>query len=265
MVNNFNFLAMLRGYFNSLIPSLIANYQKEFSGETRSEGLTARYLEIQKEKNEGLGATSYPVVLNIIGPIVKYSTWSYSGTQYFIRLLKKIEQDAKISGVMLNIDSGGGMVSGTAEFAMEIKAFSKPIITYTNGYMCSAAYEIAAACDMRVAHPHADLIGSIGTMMHYQDFSKMFEKWGAVIYELYAPESTEKNIEWRDFVDGNAEKYEAHLSEITKRFINEVKENVPDLKDDGHVFKGKTYTPEEALKIGLIDKIMTKEETLNLL
>ena len=35
------------------------------------------------------------------------------------------------------------------------------------------------------------------------------------------------------------------------------------LKDDGHVFKGKTYTPQQAKEIGLIDELGTLEDALS--
>ena len=91
----------------------------------------------------------------------------------------------------------------------------------------------------------------------------MFEKWGAKIYNLYAPQSTEKNKEFRELMKGNEELYNERLKVLADDFITRMKENYgSDLKDDGKVFKGKTYTPQEALAIGLIDELGTIDDAL---
>jgi protease-4 len=155
------------------------------------------------------------------------------------------------------------MVSGTAELADYIASMEKPTIAFTNGLMCSAAQHIGSACDLKMSSPYADAIGSIGTMLSFQDFSAMFENWGAKIYEVYAPQSTEKNLEFRELMAGNQKPYEERLKQLTTDFIGSVQKFYGEkLKDDGHVFKGKTYTPTEALKIGLIDEIGSLEDAL---
>lgn len=114
-----------------------------------------------------------------------------------------------------------------------------------------------------MAGPFASAIGSIGTLMSFQDFSAMFEKWGAKIYEIYADQSSEKNIDFRELMKGNEKPYKQHLNNITDNFISTIKANYgEELKDDGHVFKGKTYTSEEALKIGLVQEIGTINDAL---
>ena len=259
-------MAMEKGYLLSLLPSLLMECQQMKRLPDASDIMELEQLfksEIQ-EQGAGKKGLKFPVVVNIIGPIVKYSSWYGYGTKYLGSLLKEIDQAPMVSGIVLNIDSGGGMVSGTAELTAIIKNLQKPTIAYTSGYMCSAALDIASGCDYHMASPHADMIGSIGTMLSYQDFSAMFEKWGAKIYELYAPQSTEKNKEWRELMKGNEALYNERLKNLAQDFIDRMKENFGEkLKDDGKVFKGKTYTPKEALEIGLIDEIGTIEDALN--
>ncbi|MCK0203692.1 hypothetical protein MWN41_11770, partial [Ornithobacterium rhinotracheale] len=54
------------------------------------------------------------------------------------------------------------------------------------------------------------------------------------------------------------------LRKHADNFIHSMKEYRGDkLKDDGLIFKGKTYSPEEAVAVGLADKMMTLEELIN--
>ena len=63
---------------------------------------------------------------------------------------------------------------------------------------------------------------------------------------------------------GNEELYTEQLKVLADDFISRMKENFGEkLKDDGHVFKGKTYTPKEALEIGLIDELGSLADALS--
>lgn len=259
-------LAIDKGYLMSVISNILLSQSKNIKIEPSHyyEYKVLEDLENQIVRHENAGATHFPLVLNITGPIVKYTIWGYVGTQFYCKVLKELDRDPRVSGILLNIDSGGGMLSGTSELTDVIKSLEKSTIAYTNGYMCSAALDIASGADYRIANPNADLIGSIGTMLSYQDFSKLFEKYGAVIYEIYAPQSTEKNIEFRELEKGNQKLYEDRLKQLAGNFISRMKENFGEnLKDDGHVFKGKTYTPKEALSVGLINELGTIEQALS--
>ena len=256
-------LAIDKEFLTSILPELIQGFRlNSFESTPILESRFEKQLESQAE-SFSQNSDTYPVVLKIHGAIVKKTNWNYIGTQTFARWVKQLDAHPDVSAIIFDIDSGGGMVSGTAEFANVIRNCQKPTIAYTNGYMCSAAYHIAAACDKVVANPFADYIGSIGTMLHAQDFSAMFEKWGAKIYELYAPQSSEKNKIWRDLQSGDNTSAQEHLSVLADNFIKTMKAYRPQIKDDEKVFKGGVYAPEKALEVGLIDEIMTLEQILN--
>ncbi len=165
-------VAIDRNYLYSLIPAFLMSLKtQEFKSSEIIDLNFESKIRIQAEQASASGVEQFPIIINIKGPIVKYSTWYYVGTQTICRIIKSLENDERVNGFIFNIDSGGGMVSGTGELCSVIKNCNLPTLAYTNGYMCSAAYDIAAACDARMAHPNADLIGSIGTMLSYQDFS----------------------------------------------------------------------------------------------
>lgn len=258
-------LAIDSNYLMSLLPAIALGYRNNsFESTFEMEKRVFSGIKSQMDTGINTGADQFPVVFNITGPIVKYSDWYYIGTQTMMRWLAYLDADPRVSGIVFNIDSGGGMVSGTAEFADFIKNMQKQTISWTNDYQCSAAEWIASGCDYKMAGPHASDIGSIGTLIGFQDFSALFEKYGATIYEIYAPESTEKNKDFRELIGGNRKPMEAELSKITQKFIKNIQENYNGLiQDDGSVFKGKTYDAEEALKIGLIQEIGSLEEAMS--
>ena len=90
--------------------------------------------------------------------------------------------DPDCAGILLDIDSPGGMVNGCYELSDKIGAWAKdtPIIAHTSGLLCSAAYAIAAQC----TEIHAALtatVGSIGVIYGRYDVTGAMEKEGVKI------------------------------------------------------------------------------------
>lgn len=251
---NYNYLA-------EKLPELLLAYRKGSFESAHWYEEVYNYNFEQRNAPLQQGRDAFPVVVDLKQPIVKYTSYGYIGTQYIISLLEALDSHKAVTAIVLDIDSGGGMVAGTEELASVIRGLRKPTVAYTGGYMCSAAYWIASACDKVVAAPFADAIGSIGTMWSFQDFAPLLEKYGVKVYELYAPESTEKNKWYRDLKEGNEKTVLQNLSDTNARFISSVKTYRPDAKEE--VFRGNTYGAKKAKAMGLIDEIMTLNEVIS--
>jgi protease-4 len=211
------------------------------------------------EVNSGVVAI-YPIQ-DIIS---KYSTWRAFGSEFLLSVIMENEQNPDVLAHVLDINSPGGEAYFTGVFAEAIRnEVQKPIIAHVNGLCCSAAYYLAAGCDEVYCSENTDIIGSIGTMFSMIDMKPMFEKMGIKFHDIYAPQSTEKN---QTFIEAKKGKYELIkeklLSPFADAFIQSVRNNRPQISDDGHVFAGAEYTAKNALEIGLIDGIMTLDKVV---
>jgi len=110
-------------------------------------------------------------VIDISGVITPYSnilSALFGGTdvQSISDQFEEALNDASVDGIVLRIDSPGGIITGVEELASTIAAArgTKPIIAYAYGNAASAAYWIASAADKIVAGPTTSL-GSIGVAM----------------------------------------------------------------------------------------------------
>lgn len=205
--------------------------------------------------NNSKADEKYVMVYPIKSAIYKYNQeCGPRGTKHHQKVLQEYLNDPLCAGVVLDIDSGGGQVAGTPEFYDFLKSASKPVHTYTDGMLCSAAYYIASATNSITANPRADAIGSIGTMVSFVDLTGYYEKQGAKVITEYATKSTGKNKAFRDLLAGNPETYILNeLDPITDTFINDVKATRSTITDT--VFDGSTYNAEDALQMGLIDQV----------
>ena len=197
------------------------------------------------------------VVLELKNAIYKYDQeCGPKGTKTKIGVLEQYRNDPNLAGIVLDIDSGGGQVSGTPEFHDYIKGFEKPVVAYTDGDMCSAAYYIGSAADYLIANKRAEAIGSIGVMISFIDWTGYIEKEGGKVITEYATLSTEKNKSFEELLAGNAEFYiKEELDPINEVFHADVKNSRPNVNES--VFTGKTWDAAGALEQGLIDEIGT--------
>lgn len=204
----------------------------------------------------------YVMVNPIKSTIFKYNqACGPTGTKDHQKTIQEYLNEPMCVGIVLDVDSGGGQVSGTAEFYDFLKSASKPIHTYTDGYLASAAYYLASATNSITANPRADLIGSIGTMISFVDLTGYYEKQGAKVITEYATKSTAKNKGFRDLLAGNPETYiQTQLDPLTDTFIADVKNARANVNDA--VFDGSTYNAETALQMGLIDQIGQMEDLI---
>lgn len=202
-------------------------------------------------------------ILPIKSTIFKYSQFcGPMGTREMSAYLDGWENDETIDAVLFDIDSGGGQVAGTAEFADRVKKFKKPILAYSDGMICSAAYWIAAATNYIVANEYCDDIGSIGTMAKGFILDGVIEKAGGKILEEYATKSTEKSFSFRKYKEGDPVPYiTLELDPINERFHSKMREYRPQLNEA--VFTGVAYVlSSDALSNNLIDEIGDKARAL---
>ncbi len=217
----------------------------------------------ENQESRGTSRKPFVAVIPVKNPIYKYSQYcGPMGTKDMMGLMSSYGNNPNCTGIVLDIDSGGGQVAGTAEFYDFIKSFEKPVVAYTDGMMCSAAYYIGSASNHIIANKRCDAIGSIGTMISFVDFRGYYEKQGAKVITAYATKSTDKNKNFEDLLAGKPENYIKNvLDPITEDFHKDMKSARPNLKDD--VLSGATYKADKSLELGLIDEIGTLETAID--
>jgi len=223
-----------------------------------SSGINILYDDIEENTQE-----KYAVIVPIKSPIYKYNQeCGPRGTKTIMNVLDRLRNDDTVAGVVLDIDSGGGQVYGTPEFHDYLVDYPKPLVTYTDGIMASAAYYIGASADHIIANKRSDAIGSIGAYAQFLDLQGYYEQKGAKLHTIYSSKSEEKNKSYRELLKGNYDIYiKENLDPIVNDFINDIKNVRPGINEK--VFKGATYNPSTSLELGLIDEIGTLQTAVD--
>jgi protease-4 len=103
---------------------------------------------------------------------------SFTGTG-FIKLLKQVESDSSIQGVILRIDSPGGDAVASDDILHEAKNLSKkkPMVISMSDTAASGGYYVAVTGDPIIAYPNT-LTGSIGVIFAKFTLNGLFDKIG---------------------------------------------------------------------------------------
>ena len=212
------------------------------------------------------------LVIPIRGTIVHHWTDGFDSfgmvtpTEWLIDALDRAETDDAVSGVVLDIDSGGGMAAGTPEAAERIFRFresGKPIVAVANSFAASAAYYLGAAASEFYVTPSGE-VGSIGTLMIHEDVSAMLESVGVKV-EILRASDAENKARFNPF-EPLSDEERAHavgqLDTINARFLADVGRfrGMDDVA--GVSGNGRTFLAESAVAAGLVDGIKTLREVV---
>jgi len=204
-------------------------------------------------------------VLSISGALFKseMDAWWYGGTSFEVinKAWDKLQSNSMVRSIMLSIDSPGGEVAGTGEFADRVKQSEKPVVASVEGLACSAAYWIASQASFILMSESSE-VGSIGVVATYVDYTGMYEKYGIKLYTFTSTQSPMKrpNLETEE---GKAE-IKKTIDALAEIFVGKVSlgRNVSREEVLSEFGRGGVIVGMEAVKKKLADGIMTLREAL---
>lgn len=196
-------------------------------------------------------------VIPIKGVLMKDDGLCSKGTATIVKELQDAKASHGIKAIILKVDSGGGAVDGTETLANEIANSDKPIVTFVDGVMGSAAYWVGSQSDEVIMSGESSSVGSIGTMISHADATAMYEAAGIVFHDVRATKSTDKNEEFYQMLEGNYTHIQQNiLDPLNEVFLGSVKKaRGKKIKNAEEVFTGKMFFGKAAVSAGLADSI----------
>lgn len=158
---------------------------------------------------------------------------------------------AEVDAIILNIDSGGGSVSGLHEVAEAIRASSAPTFAHCDSLACSAAYRIAASTSHIWATPSAN-VGNIGVV------SAIYAGSNDDYLVLTNDGADLKGAGWNGVSESQKQFMQDRVNKLGDEFRAEVKSQRPEISEE--VFRAGWYYGSEAVELGLVDSIGSLNE-----
>ena len=165
------------------------------------------------------------------------------------------EQDERVKGVLLEIDSSGGSPAAAYEVAQFIQSMGKPVVAYIRDMGDSAAYWIAIAADQVLATPVAD-IGSIGVTSSYVDTVQQDKDDGKTFVELSTAPHKDYGNPSRTLLPEEKDQIVGQMQLVHHQVVTWVSERRPLSYEEASSFaNGFSWNATDALNKGLIDGV----------
>lgn len=206
-------------------------------------------------------------VIEVDGVLVHKGGWldaacGFVGYNYLLAQLEEAYRDPDVYGIWLELNSPGGAVAGLFQFIDEMVQMTaegggKPIHAWVNEQACSACYVILSACDK--AHgPVSAMVGSIGCVATLRNVNRALDEAGIDI-EIFRSRP-------RKMRGGPLEPMDDETRARIQRSVDEADDIMAGIIAAGRgisldaidAMQGDWFEGNEALKLGLLDGIMTE-------
>jgi protease-4 len=185
----------------------------------------------------------------------------------FVKLLKQVENDPSIQGVILRIDSPGGDAVASDEMLHEAKNLSKkkPLVISMSDEAASGGYYVAVTGDPIVAYPNT-LTGSIGVIFARFNLHGLYDKLGvndqilsrgryAEIDSAYTPLSADEREKITGQIDAFYRAFVSHVADGRKRPFDQIEP----------LAQGRVWLGAQAKQNGLVDQLGGLDRAIEIL
>lgn len=221
---------------------------------------------VKAEHKSGEKIAVYYAVGNIVDDVAGLPSGDVINGRKVCKDLEELENDDDVKAVVLRINSGGGSAYASEQMWYSIKKLKekKPVVVSMGGMAASGGYYMSCNADKIFAEP-TTLTGSIGIFGMFPDVSGLLtEKLGVKFDEvktnrngtfgatLARPFNEEEMSYLNTYIDRGYKLFRQRVADGRKMSVEEVEKIA-----QGHVWLG-----QDAVKIGLVDKLGTLEDAV---
>ncbi len=183
-------------------------------------------------------------------------------SQDIIELIERADSSPYIDAIIFEINSPGGSAVASEEISNAVKKIQKPKVAWIRESGASGAYWIATSADHIVASK-ISLVGSIGVTASYLEFGGLLNDYNVTYERMVAGKYKDIGTPFRELTEEEREKFQHELDLIHGEFIAEVSQN-RNLPEDSvrQLATGEVFLGREALELGLVDEIGSKDEAV---
>lgn len=182
--------------------------------------------------------------------------------------LERAEDDETVRGVLLVIDSPGGLVADSHEIYHRLQRLraKKPVVVSMKRIAASGGLYVAMGAGPEgviFAEP-TTWTGSIGVIVPRYDLSGLAEKLGVESDSLKTGELKDSLNPFRPLSEKEEEVWRVILADAFDRFVDVIDSNRTQLdeKEVRALATGQVYTATQAVESGLVDRIGYEEDAL---
>ena len=182
--------------------------------------------------------------------------------------LLRAEGDTRVRALVLRINSPGGTVTASDVIYRELRLYRErtgvPVVAILMDLAASGGYYVALAADTIVAHP-TTVTGSIGTLMVSVNAEGLLQKIGVAPVTIKSGERKDMGSPFRAPTPEERAIFQSVIDQLHEQFVAKVAERRRlESASAARLADGRIYTAEQAVRLGLVDRIGYLPEALAL-
>jgi protease IV len=173
------------------------------------------------------------------------------------KVLKKVENDASINGVILRVNSPGGDGVASDEILEQAKSLSKkkPLVISMSDLAASGGYFISMTGDPIVAYPNT-LTGSIGVIFAKANLRGLYDKIGVNKQVLMRGRFAALDSDYEPLTPDEEQKLRQQIDEFYRVFVSRVADGRKRSYDQIEpLAQGRVWLGAQAKENGLVDQL----------
>ncbi|MCH7661976.1 MAG: signal peptide peptidase SppA [Euryarchaeota archaeon] len=180
-------------------------------------------------------------------------------TDDIVEQIEAADEDGNVKGLLVKLNTPGGEVVPSDDIRRAIVEFDGPAIAYTTDVCGSGGYWIASGCDELIARD-ASLVGSIGVIGSRVNATDLAERVGLSYERLAAGAYKDAGIPLKEMEDNERAYLQGLIDDFYGQFVERVAEGRELTEEEVRSTEARVYVGEEALDLGLVDSLGTRED-----
>lgn len=181
-----------------------------------------------------------------------------------VEWIKDLREDKSVKGVLLRINSPGGVVAPSQEIYTAVKRLAgvKPVVASMGTVAASGGYYAAAPATRIMANP-GTITGSIGVIMELANFEDLFSKIGVKQTSIASGKFKDAGSPFKPMTAEEKAYFEGLVQDMHAQFVTDVAAarnmTVPVVAS---LADGRAMTGRQARQAGLVDDLGGYEDAM---
>lgn len=187
---------------------------------------------------------------------------STMGSDTMIKAIREANQDSTVKAIVLRVDSPGGSALASDLMWHELELVQKPFVVSMGDVAGSGGYYIAMGADRIFADP-CTITGSIGVVGGKIALGGLFAKVGVTTDVISRGKNSGVLSSTAAFSDSEREAMQKLLNDVYEQFTSKAAKGRKMDKDKlEKLARGRVYTGNAALKLGLVDELGSLDDAI---
>ena len=175
-----------------------------------------------------------------------------------VEQIERADEDRGAEALLVKLNTPGGEIVPSQDIRLAAERFDGPTVAYATDVCASGGYEIAAGCDELWAR-EGSIVGSIGVIGSRVNVADLADRLGVEYEQFTAGEYKDAGTPLKELDDDEREYLQGIVDDYYDQFVADVAEGRDIDSETVRDTEARIYLGEQALDVGLVDEIGTRE------